>query len=118
MFYLDDSDDEEFEVSKRQGGRNVVDRQSKCEIQCIHKHRFPGRGAKGKSVKAAAKVCRNECPRTGPMNKKPIRPKVIVPPRRTIVTREFNDDESYANQQDEYQRRELYNYLLEQLEEN
>ena len=66
MIYLsdeDDSDDDEdaYEVSKRQAGHTIVDKQSKCEIQCIHGERFPTRG-KGKTVGQAAKVCAKRCP--------------------------------------------------------
>ena len=108
----DDADDEdqEYEVSKRQGGHNVVDKQSKCEIECIFKQRNPNSG-KGKTVKEAAKVCKTLCPLA---NKKRGQKKPAGKPKR-----EFIEDESESSEeQQQFQRRELYNYLMEQLQEN
>lgn len=39
-------------------------------------------------------------------------------PHKKFSLREFNEDDSYVNEQQEYQRRQLYDYLLSQLEEN
>lgn len=106
----DDDDDKEYAMSKRQGGHNVVDQQSKCEIQCIYQERNPKVG-KGKTVKEAAKVCKQKCPSPQKRrnNKKQLSPK--KPSGKTFGLREFDEN-------DEMERRELYNHLLAQLEDN
>ncbi|CAF0946605.1 unnamed protein product [Adineta ricciae] len=113
----DEDDDEENAVfSKRQGGHNVVDKQSKCEIQCIHSERHPSRG-KGKSVKDAAKVCKNRCNLPG---KKTPGPRSKPKPVRPIKTRAFidEDDDSVGSEDQDVKRREFYDYLMEQIQRN
>lgn len=92
-------------MSKRQGGHNIIDAQSKCEITCIESERHPTRG-KGKSVKEAAKVCRNVCkaPSKKNVDKKKKGVKTL---KRAFVDSSDSDDQ-------EQQRRELYEYLKQQ----
>lgn len=56
----DEDDDEESSFSKRQGGHNVVGKETKCEIECVHAERFPKKG-RGKTIGQAAKICKNRC---------------------------------------------------------
>lgn len=97
-------------MSKRQGGHNVVDKQSKCEIECIYKYRNP-KGGKGKTVKEAAKICKNQCPYAN--KKRDDKKKVAVrkPAGNNMGLRELANDE-------QFDRRELYNYLMEQLDQD
>ena len=60
-------------------------------------------------MKEAAKVCKNLCPVA---NKKRGQKKPAGKPKR-----EFIDDESDSSEEQQFQRRELYNYLMEQLQE-
>ncbi|CAF1258372.1 unnamed protein product [Rotaria sordida] len=106
-------DDDLF--SKRQGGHSIVDKTSKCEIQCIHSQRHPKIG-RGKSVKDAAKACRRLCPnpnKKGPGNKKVVQ---RTGKGKYIGLRQFDDDDSSEEQQN--QRREFYDYLMEQFQQN
>jgi hypothetical protein len=114
FFVEEDNDDEEYEMSKRQGGHNVVDKQSKCEIECIFKQRNPNSG-KGKTVKEAAKVCKGLCP--VPNNKR-AQKKQVAKPKPKHSLREFTEDDSNSSEEQQIQRRELYNYLMEQLQQN
>jgi hypothetical protein len=114
----DEDDDTDDAFSKRQGGLNKVDKQSECEIKCIYKQRNPSSG-KGKTVKEAAKVCKNLCPASA----KKRGDKKNVVQRKTehhnkINTREFVDDDSNSSDEQETQRREFYAYLMEQLQSN
>ena len=98
-------------MSKRQGGHNVVDQQSKCEIQCIYKQRNPDKG-KGKSVKDAAKACKALCP--APSKKRGQKKPAVKPKSK----REYDEEESESGDEQQVQRRELYNYLMAQLDED
>jgi hypothetical protein len=116
--FLDDgneNDDENaYQMNKRQGGNNMIDQQSKCEITCIQTQRHPPSG-KGKTVKEAAKACRSVCNPTGKKHggKKHAGQKS---PKRSLMNLRGNagmDDSS----SDDLQRRELYEFLKEQLQE-
>ena len=108
----DDDDDDEYEMSKRQGGNNIVDKQSKCEIQCIYEQRNPKVG-KGKTVKDAAKVCKQRCPNLNKKRDDKKKLNVRKPAGNNMGLREFNDDDDQ-----QFDRRELYNYLMEQLDQD
>ncbi len=91
----------------------MIDKQSDCEIKCIYNQRNPSSGGKGKSVKEAAKACKALCPIS---NKKRGQKKPVVKPK---PKREFNEeDDSDSSDEQQVKRREFYNYLMEQLQEN
>ena len=117
-----DDEDDSYEVSKRQGGRNVIDKQSECEIKCIHAERNPvDKKTKPKTVGGAAKVCRQKCNLPGKKRgqKKTIVQRTRQPVNQKLSLREFTEDESNdSNEEQELQRREFYDYLLEQLQQN
>ncbi|UJR10631.1 hypothetical protein I4U23_014828 [Adineta vaga] len=110
----DDDDDESF--SKRQGGHNLVNKGTKCEIECVGAQRHPSSG-KGKNIKEAVRICKNKCLIRG--GKTPIykgKPKYVKP----MKTRAFieEDDDSDNSEDQDAQRRELYDYLMEQIQRN
>lgn len=99
-------------MSKRQGGHNIIDRQSKCEIACIATERNPEKG-KPKTIKEAAKVCRNVCkaPAKKQTNDKKKPTKL---PKRALVDfllASENDDE-------QQERREFLDFLTEQFQQD
>jgi hypothetical protein len=109
-----DDDDEEasYQMSKRQGGHNIIDKQSKCEIACIHTERNPSKGP-GKSIKEAAKSCRSVC-------------KVATKKRggkninaAKSLKREMMEEreEDASSSSEEQQRREFFDFLQAQLED-
>ncbi|CAF3376616.1 unnamed protein product [Rotaria sp. Silwood1] len=107
--------DDDYLFSKRQGGHSIVDKQSKCEIECIHTQRNPKIG-KGKTIKEAAKACKQICPnpnKGGRGNKKNTQ---RTAKGKYMSLRQFDDDDSSEEQQN--QRREFYDYLMEQLQRN
>ena len=110
-------------MSKRQGGHNIIDQQSKCEITCIGKHRKPETGG-GKSVSAAAKICRNMCNTQSKKReqiKKGLKGKKTAK-RSFLNLREEDDDDVESDDQsdsnEDQQRREFLETLQEQLENN
>lgn len=110
----EDDDEDEFAFSKRQGGHNIVDKQSKCEIQCIYQQRNPTTG-KGKSVKEAAKICRKQCPnpnkrRSGTKDNIKQNTKGKEKSLRQLLEDDSNEEQT--------ERRELYDYLMEQIQRN
>jgi len=115
----DDDDENEYLVEKRNiDKKKTVDPGLKCEIECVHTHRHPKVG-KGKSVKEAAKICAKQCPKP---NKKHGQKKTIVQRKHHPVIkalRELIDNENSNNSEEEQvQRREFYDYLMEQLQQN
>jgi hypothetical protein len=108
---------------KRQGGLNMVDQQSKCEITCIHSERNPSSGA-GKSIKDAAKACKNRCnasskKRGGGKKKTVVQRK--SPHQKKVNVRDIVDDDDSSNSSEDQQqneRREFYDYLMEQVQRN
>ncbi|CAF3559452.1 unnamed protein product [Adineta steineri] len=91
----DEDDDEDSSFSKRQ-----VKKETKCEIECVHKERFPSRG-KGKTIKEAAKTCKNKCVIPGKKHGGK-----HVAPKKACSEEQQND------------RREFYDYLMEQIQRN
>lgn len=96
----------------------MIDQQSKCEITCIHKERNPEKG-KGKTVKEAAKSCRNVC---GAANKKRGGKKFAAPlARKTskLSSRSFQEEDDAAESNEEQQeRRDFLDLLQERLEQD
>ena len=105
-------------MSKRQGGHNVIDQQSKCEIVCINKERNPEKG-KGKTVKEAAKACRGIC---NAASKKRGGKKVVAPQARKtskLNSRSFQEEDDAAESNEEQQeRRDFLELLQERLEQD
>jgi len=117
-FILDeDNDADEYEFSKRQGGHNIIDKQSDCEIKCIYNERNPTSG-KGKSVKDAANACKKKCPINKKRDNKKSNLSKKAQPNKKLNLREFIDDDDSVSSEEEQQaqRRELFNYLMEQLQ--
>jgi hypothetical protein len=115
-----DDDDAYYQMNKRQGGLNIVDKQSKCEIECIHGQRNPKTG-KGKTIKDAAKACRNTCNASSKKRGGKPENKNKSPKRNKLNLREINDDDdsnSNSSEEQQNQRREFYDYLMEQLQRN
>lgn len=119
--FLEDDDDDENDslFDKRQSGHNVVGKQTKCELECVHAERHPKVG-KGKTIKAAAKVCKNKC--VIPSNKrggKPITAHTVSKPTKKISVRDFiEDSDSNSSEEQQNQRRAFYDYLMEQVQRN
>lgn len=106
-------------MSKRQGGHNIVDQQSKCEIQCIGRHRKPETGG-GKSVKQAAKICRNQCHASSKKRgglKKNLKGKAT---KRSFMNLREDDDNSddEDNSSEDQERRDFIEFLKRRLQEN
>ena len=118
MPFTVDDDEEDYQMSKRQGGRNVIDQQSKCEIVCINTKRNPDKG-KGMTVKEAAKACRGVC---GAASKKRGGSKIAtthVRKANKMNLRSFQEEDDAAEANDEQQeRREFLDLLQERLEQN
>ncbi|CAF3405873.1 unnamed protein product [Rotaria socialis] len=113
--YESDDDADDYLFSKRQGGHNIVDKQSKCEIECIYTQRHPQTG-KGKSIKDAAKACRQMCPNTSKRrsgNKTGVQK---TDKNKKFNQRQLSDDDSSEEQNN--QRREFYDFLLDQIQRN
>lgn len=113
-------------MSKRQGGHNIIDQQSKCEIVCIGKQRKAETGG-GKSVKAAAKACRNLCNAQskkregGKKSVKSYKPPKTPSKRSFMNLREDDDDiesDDQSESNEDQERREFLEILQEQLENN
>ncbi|CAF1132564.1 unnamed protein product [Adineta steineri] len=106
----DEDDDEDSSFSKRQ-----VKKETKCEIECVHKERFPSRG-KGKTIKEAAKTCKNKCVIPGKKHGgKHVAPKK---PGHKMGLRELLDNDSNSSEEQQNDRREFYDYLMEQIQRN
>ena len=98
-------------MNKRQGGHNIIDKQSKCEITCIHSERNPAKGP-GKSVKEAAKACRNICKAS--TKKRGGKKNSAAKSLKREMMEEREDGSSSEEQQQ--QRREFLDFLQAQLE--
>jgi hypothetical protein len=113
----DDTDDDEYLFSKREGNNKKVDASLKCGIKCVHDQRHPKVG-KGKTVKEATKICNKMCPAAekGAGKKAALNKKQHV---NNKAVREFVDDDlSNSSEEQQAQRREFYDYLMEQLQQN
>ncbi|CAM4777762.1 unnamed protein product [Rotaria magnacalcarata] len=111
----ENDDDDDYLFSKRQGGHNIVDKQSKCEIECIYAQRNPKTG-KGKSIKDAAKACRQVCPNTSKRRSGDKAGVQKTGKNKKLNQRQLSDDDSSEEQNN--QRREFYDFLLNQIQRN
>lgn len=100
-------------MNKRQGGHNIIDKQSKCEITCIHSERNPAKGP-GKSVKEAAKSCRNICKAS--TKKRGGKNNSAAKSLKREMMEERAEENNSSEEQQQQQRREFLDFLQAQLE--